>query len=139
MHILNATMALAYIFGGIALFIYLFCRFLRRGIADTGAERAKFDFFLNQDNIHLLNELKHAKGKEDLVREQFRVGILLLGMSVIHGLGKNADGDVVRERADQVTTAAALCPDQSGHDAASSSRAKSAWADCVLTAERSTV
>ena len=32
-------MALAYILGGIALFIYLFRRFLRRGIADTGAEK----------------------------------------------------------------------------------------------------
>ena len=76
--------------------------------ADAGGQKAKFDFFLNQDNVHLLNELKHAKGKEDLIREQFRVGMLLLGMSVIHGLGKNADGDVVRERAEQVTTAAAL-------------------------------
>ncbi|MEA3061220.1 MAG: hypothetical protein QOJ94_1001 [Sphingomonadales bacterium] len=76
--------------------------------ADSGAGKAKFDFFLNEDNVHLLNELKHAKGKEDLVREQFRVGMLLLGMSVIHGLGKDADGDVVRDRADQVTNAAAL-------------------------------
>jgi hypothetical protein len=76
--------------------------------ADGGGDKARFDFFLNQDNVHLLNELKHAKGKEDLMREQYRVGMLLLGMSVIHGLGKNADGDVVRERADQVTAAAAL-------------------------------
>jgi len=75
---------------------------------DTGEEKARYDFFLNQDNVHLLNELKHAKGKEDLVREQYRVGMLLLGMSVIHGLGKNPDGETVRERTDQVTTAAAL-------------------------------
>lgn len=75
---------------------------------DNGEEKARYDFFLNQDNVHLLNELKHAKGKEDLVREQYRVGMLLLGMSVIHGLGKNPDGDTVRERTDQVTTAAAL-------------------------------
>jgi hypothetical protein len=76
--------------------------------ADSGGDKARYDFFLNQDNVHLLNELKHAKGKEDLVREQYRVGMLLLGMSVIHGLGKNADGDAVRQRADQVTSAAAL-------------------------------
>lgn len=76
--------------------------------ADSGGEKARYDFFLNQDNVHLLNELKHTKGKEDLVREQYRVGMLLLGMSVIHGLGKNPDGDTVREQADQVTTAAAL-------------------------------
>jgi hypothetical protein len=76
--------------------------------ADSGEQKARYDFFLNQDNVHLLNELKHAKGKEDLVREQYRVGMLLLGMSVIHGLGKNPDGDSVRERTDQVTTAAAL-------------------------------
>lgn len=76
--------------------------------ADSGAGKPRFDFFLNQDNVHLLNELKHAKDKEDLVREQYRVGMLLLGMSVIHGLGKNADGDTVRQRADQVTAAAAL-------------------------------
>lgn len=75
---------------------------------DKGEDKARYDFFLNQDNVHLLNELKHAKGKEDLVREQYRVGMLLLGMSVIHGLGKNPDGDTVRERTDQVTTAAAL-------------------------------
>jgi hypothetical protein len=76
--------------------------------ADGAAGKPRFDFFLNHDNVHLLNELKHAKGKEDLVREQFRVGMLLLGMSVIHGMGKDADGEAVRTRADHVTNAAAL-------------------------------
>ena len=81
---------------------------LRLVRADVNTEKAKFDFFLNSDNIHLLGEMKGSKGKEDLIREQFKVGMLLLGMSVIHDLGKEADGDVVRERAQHVTEAASL-------------------------------
>jgi len=83
---------------------------LRLVRADAGADdaKARFDFFLNADNIHLLNELKGAKGNEELIREQYKVGMLLLGMSVIHEMGKDADGDSVRERAAHVTSAAAL-------------------------------
>jgi hypothetical protein len=39
MHIIKTIIGLAYIFGGLGLFIYLFCKFLRRGISDTGAQR----------------------------------------------------------------------------------------------------
>lgn len=81
---------------------------LLRADAGTADAKARFDFFLNADNIHLLNELKGSKGNEELVREQYKVGMLLLGMSVIHEMGKEADGDAVRERAAHVTSAAAL-------------------------------
>ena len=76
--------------------------------ADSAVTKVKYDFFLNRDNIHLLSELKVAKGSEDVIYEQYKVGMLLLGMSAIHDSGKDADGDEIRKRTDEVTKAASL-------------------------------
>lgn len=74
---------------------------------EEGKKRA-YDFFINKANVHLLNELKAAVGSEEVTYEQFKVGMLLLGMSVIHKLGPNADGDLVNEKASEFTSSAAL-------------------------------
>jgi hypothetical protein len=39
MHTMKLTIMLGYIFAGTGLFIWLFRKFLRRGLADTGAKR----------------------------------------------------------------------------------------------------
>jgi len=80
-------------------------RVIRAG--DEGHKRT-FDFYINRANVHLLNELKAAVGSEELTREQFKVGMLLLGMSVIHRLGENADGDTINEKVGEFAASAAL-------------------------------
>jgi hypothetical protein len=76
-------------------------------VDNDGAKRS-FDFFINKANVHLLNELKTAVGGEELTYEQFKVGMLLLGMSVIHSVGENADGDLINQKAGEFASAAAL-------------------------------
>lgn len=80
-------------------------RVLRSG---EEGQKPAFDFFINKANVHLLNELKTAVGTEELTYEQFKVGILLLGMSVIHKLGPTADGDTINEKAGEFAASAAL-------------------------------
>ena len=74
---------------------------------DDGKKRS-YDFFINRANVHLLNELKAAVGREELIYEQFKVGMLLLGMSVIHNLGPNVDGDILNQKAGEFAASAAL-------------------------------
>ena len=76
--------------------------------ASAEGDKRIYDFFINRANVHLMNELKSAKGNEELLLEQFRVGMLLLGMSVIHSLGKDADGEEIREKIGEFTSASAL-------------------------------
>ena len=75
---------------------------------DNEGKKRSFDFFINKANVHLMNELKTAVGGEELTYEQFKVGMLLLGMSVIHNIGENADGDQINQKAGEFASAAAL-------------------------------
>jgi hypothetical protein len=76
--------------------------------AGEEGKKRSFDFFINRANIHLLNELKAAVGSEEVTYEQFKIGMLLLGMSVIHSLGPNADGDTIKDKAGEFAASAAL-------------------------------
>jgi hypothetical protein len=76
--------------------------------AGEEGKKRSFDFFINRANVHLLNDLKSAVGSEEVTYEQFKVGMLLLGMSVIHSLGPNADGDLINEKAGEFAASAAL-------------------------------
>lgn len=75
---------------------------------DNDGKGRSFDFFINRANVHLLNELKTAVDSEELTKEQFKVGMLLLGMSVIHSLGENADGELINQKAGEFASSAAL-------------------------------
>lgn len=76
-------------------------------VGDEGKKRS-YDFFINKANVHLLNELKAAVGTEELTYEQFKVGMLLLGMSVIHHVGEGADGETINQKAGEFASSAAL-------------------------------
>ncbi|HET8636086.1 MAG TPA: hypothetical protein VFL96_04475 [Acidobacteriaceae bacterium] len=76
--------------------------------AGEEGKKRSYDFFINKANVHLLNELKAAVGSEEVTYEQFKVGMLLLGMSVIHNLGPNADGDLINQKASEFASSAAL-------------------------------
>jgi hypothetical protein len=75
---------------------------------ENEGKKRSFDFFINRANIHLLNELKMAIDSEELTYEQFKVGMLLLGMSIIHSLGESADGETINQKAGEFGSSAAL-------------------------------
>lgn len=67
-----------------------------------------FDFFINAGNIYLQKELERAKGTEDLLREQFKIGIVLVGLALIHEAGHEKDGDEIGELVAYSTRAMAM-------------------------------
>lgn len=71
-------------------------------------EKPVFDFYINRDNVHLSSELKGSKGGEELLAEQYNIGMLLLGMSVIHKMGASANGDDVADMIRELGDAASL-------------------------------
>ena len=75
--------------------------------AGSSAQRS-FDFFINSENIYLQKELERAKGNEDLLREQFKIGLVLVGLALIHEAGKEVDGQEIAERVTYSTRAMAM-------------------------------
>jgi len=75
--------------------------------ADDPSQRS-FDFFINAENIYLQKELERAKGTEDLLREQFKIGLVLVGLALIHEAGDDADGQDIAERVAYSTRAMAM-------------------------------
>lgn len=67
--------------------------------ADEGSDQKhrSFDFFINAENVYFQKELERAKGTEDLLREQFKIGIVLVGLALIHEAGKDKDGEEIAE------------------------------------------
>lgn len=63
----------------------------------SGEKHRSFDFFINAENIYFQKELERAKGTEDLLREQFKIGIVLVGLALIHEAGKDKDGEEIAE------------------------------------------
>ena len=55
----------------------------------NGDGRPVYDFFINGDNFYLLHEMKQAKGSEEVLKEQFRVGIVLIGLALIRDYEHN--------------------------------------------------
>lgn len=70
--------------------------------------KAIYDFYVNRANVHLMGELKGSVGKEDLIAEQYKVGMLLLGMAVIYSMGSSPDGEAVAEKIREVGDASSL-------------------------------
>ena len=75
--------------------------------ADDPSQRS-FDFFINAENIYLQKEMERAKGTEDLLREQFKIGLVLVGLALIHEAGDEADGQDIAERVAYSTRAMAM-------------------------------
>ena len=75
--------------------------------ADDSSQRS-FDFFINAENIYLQKELERSKGAEDLLREQFKIGLVLVGLALIHEAGDDADGQDIADRVAYSTRAMAM-------------------------------
>ena len=64
--------------------------------AADGDKRRAYDFHLNEANIHLLREMK--LGDPTVIREQFRIGMVLISLAVIHSCKEEEDGEGIREK-----------------------------------------
>ena len=72
------------------------------------ADQRSFDFFINAENIYLQKELERAKGNEELLREQFKIGLVLIGLALIHEAGEKKDGQDISDRVAYSTRAMAM-------------------------------
>lgn len=62
----------------------------------TDDEKAmSYAFHLNEANVHLLREMK--QGDAAVVKEQFRIGMALIALSVIHSMKDEEDGEKIKE------------------------------------------
>ena len=70
---------------------------------DISNSNMVYDFFINIDNLYLKNELKGSKAEPNLVRAQFKYGMVLLGLALIQqDIGKqNNSADEENGRSDE--------------------------------------
>lgn len=86
---------------------------------DTNANA--YDWYINVDNIYLLNEVKASPDKADLLKAQFKYALVLVGLSVMYSTSiakekekeqstKNSNGETISisEQVKQVTQS--ICP-----------------------------
>ena len=76
-------------------------------LSDDESKQA-YEFTINGDNVHLLHELKHCNEDERIVKEQFKVGMALVALSVIHSCDDEEDGEAIREKVSQSCDAIAM-------------------------------
>jgi len=58
------------------------------------ANENSYDFFLNMDNIYLLNELKHTKKDEiNLVEARYKFGLVIIALSILNEDSENENLD----------------------------------------------
>lgn len=66
---------------------YTAMRIRNAGNVNTDGDQSNlntvYDFFINIDNLYLKNELKGSKTEPNLVRAQFKFGMVLLGLALI--------------------------------------------------------
>jgi hypothetical protein len=75
----------------------------------TDDERRAYDFYVNADNFYLLNELKRAPiGTAGALREQFKVGMVLIGLALIHDSPESEDSDALASRVQASTRALSM-------------------------------
>lgn len=70
--------------------------------------RQLYDFFLNEDNIFLKNELRKSDKTADLIKEQYRIGMVLVAMALIKNSPDNEDGAELENTVAQTTEALAM-------------------------------
>jgi hypothetical protein len=62
-------------------------RIRNAGSSEEGEEDSSssivYDFYINMDNVYLKSELKSAKTESELVRAQFKYGMVLLGLAML--------------------------------------------------------
>jgi len=73
---------------------------VKRSIIESGEASIHdvYDFYVNMDNLYLQTELKSAGDDANLLRTQFKYGMVLVGLGLIH---RHAIDDKRREHEDQ--------------------------------------
>jgi hypothetical protein len=74
---------------------------------DEEDKSRSFDFYINAENVYLKKELERAKGSEDLLREQFKIGLVLVGLALIHE-APDKDGNEVSDMVGYATKAMSM-------------------------------
>lgn len=93
------------------------CTVVDDGPATEGNDQSCFTFYINVDNLYLLNDIKEERGDPALVEAKFVYGNVLVGLALIHdgkhtegqrqeGNGANGDDEVpITRRIEDVTRA----------------------------------
>ncbi len=69
--------------------------FTEKSALKVVANENSYDFFLNMDNLYLLNELKHTKKDEiNLVEARYKFGLVIIALSILNEDSKNENIDV---------------------------------------------
>lgn len=69
--------------------------------------RQLYDFFLNEDNIYLKNELRKSDKTADLIKEQYRIGMVLVGLGLIQSSPEDQHGEDLEQSVAETTKALA--------------------------------
>ena len=62
---------------------------------DGQSGKTVYDFYINADNIYLLTELKNSPQDSELLKEQFKIGMVLIGLAFIQD--HSSDKDAVQD------------------------------------------
>lgn len=69
--------------------------------------RQLYDFYLNEDNIYLKNELRKSDKTADLIKEQYRIGMVLVGLALIQSSPEDEHGEDLEQKVAETTKALA--------------------------------
>ena len=69
--------------------------------------RQLYDFYLNEDNIYLKNELRKSDKTADLIKEQYRIGMVLVGLGLIQSSPEDEHGADLEQSVAETTKALA--------------------------------
>lgn len=100
---------------------YKFNEFTALRIKNAGSDdddddnRTTYDFYVNMDNVYLKHELKVTRLEPEILQQQFKVGLVLLGLAMIHSsrrgksndLDETGDGQAVEEQVESFSRAIA--------------------------------
>lgn len=74
---------------------------------DGDESKKSYNFYVNEDNEYLHQELRVSKGNDDLLRRQFTVGLVLIGLSLIYK-AKEGEEESIADHVFSVTSAEAM-------------------------------
>ena len=69
--------------------------------------RQLYDFYMNEDNIYLKNELRKSDKTADLIKEQYRIGMVLVGLALIQSSPEDEHGEDLEQKVAETTKALA--------------------------------
>ena len=68
---------------------------------EDGDESGSFTYYINMDNVYLLTELKATRGNPDVLKKQWQVGMVLVGMALLRNSMDTHDTNGAQETSPQ--------------------------------------